>query len=203
MEIAATPLHTGDHKAKVRILLQTLTHLVPGEDRGEKLDFIENLIAQHHWKRDFDRDQERLFLYHDDFGLDNIRCYFLIDHHGYDHTVEEEIVPVLWYKWTGQSLIRINEELPSKVQRKLRKWPFTWEGRKFHRELPSGEHGDYTPIDLREIIMMNLHRGVPILQEDRDFLWNYPDHAQWLKDHLKHELWIKIESFCNLPGGME
>jgi hypothetical protein len=89
---------------KVRILLQTVTHLVPGNDRGEKFTWIQNTVCQHQWQRDFDRDQERFFPYHDYFGLRDVHCFFLIDHHGHDHAIQEEKVPVIWYKWTGQFL---------------------------------------------------------------------------------------------------
>lgn len=33
-----------------------------------------------------------------------LTAFFLIDHHGHDHAIQEEKVPVIWYKWTGQFL---------------------------------------------------------------------------------------------------
>ncbi|CAH0047125.1 unnamed protein product [Clonostachys solani] len=161
---------------KVRILLQTVTHLVPGSERHEKLDFVLNIVCQHHWQRDFDFEQERWSSYRDDFGLDKRRCFFLIDHHGYDHTIQEEQVPVIWYEWTGESLIRLNQDLPSKVLKELKKWPFTWEGRKFHR-VPKGQDGEYHPKDRRKIIQSKRRLGIPISEHDLEFLREYSEHA--------------------------
>ncbi|CAH0019383.1 unnamed protein product [Clonostachys rhizophaga] len=139
--------------------------------------------------------------YHDFFGLDNVECFFLVDHHGYDHTIEEEKVPVLWYKWTGESLVRINQELPSKIQRKLRKWPFTWEGRKFRR--PKRPDGECELVTHRRLLMSKLLLGIPIFDEDIKFLREHPEHAQWLKDHMERQLWAKVELYCDIPGESE
>mgnify|MGYP005988769447 FL=1 len=87
------------------MFLETVTHLVPGNDRGEKLQFVQNIVCNHIWQRDFDRDQDRMWPRGDKFGLENRNCYFVIDHHGHDHTIEEDItVPVVRYRWTGQFL---------------------------------------------------------------------------------------------------
>ncbi|KAI9164100.1 hypothetical protein HJFPF1_05736 [Paramyrothecium foliicola] len=196
MENQETPPDENSSR-KVRVLLETYTHLVPGMDRGEKLAFIKNIVCQHYWKRDMDYEQERWYPYRDDFGLENVHCFFLIDHHGHDHTVEEETVPVEWYRWTGETLVRVHRDFPSKIQRELRKWPFTWEGRKFHRS-PKGPDGNYDPTQRREIIMSSLRLGAPIRNDEVQFLKEYPDHAQWLKAHLKRELWAKIEPFCDI-----
>ncbi|VUC32224.1 unnamed protein product [Clonostachys rosea] len=186
MESSVVLQPTTSATGKVRILLQTIAHLVPGSDREEKLTFIDNLICRHFWKRDFDRDQERRFFYHDCFGLDNVECFFLVDHHGYDHTVEEEMVPVLWYKWTGES------------PRKLKKWPFTWEGRKFHRH--KRPEGECELVGHRRLLMSELALGIPIFEKDIKFLKENPEHAQWLRRNLKPQLWAKIEPYCDLPG---
>ena len=86
----------------VRILVQTKTHLVPGDKYAERIERMQNLICQHHWNRDFDWDQDRWNLYGADFGFDDRTCYFLMDH-GESHTDP----PVLWYSWTGESLLVI------------------------------------------------------------------------------------------------
>lgn len=99
-----TLLPAANPASKLRILLQTITHLVPGFDREEKLNFFTNKICQLHWKRDVDFDQHRIWLSGDNFGLKNMECLIIIDHHGCDHTIEEEKVPVVWYRWTGEYL---------------------------------------------------------------------------------------------------
>lgn len=77
---------------------------MPDRDRDKNLSFIENVVCQRHWKRDFDWNQKRMYPYGDDFSLKNRNCFFLIDHHGHDHAVQEGKVPVIWYKWMGESL---------------------------------------------------------------------------------------------------
>ncbi|KAL6806921.1 hypothetical protein GGI42DRAFT_319708 [Trichoderma sp. SZMC 28013] len=197
MESPETPQLIAKSEAKVRIFLESATHLVPGRDRDEKLSFIKNLVCQRHWRRDFEWNQERMYP-DGDFGLKNRRCFFLIDHHGHDHTVQEEKVPVIWYKWTGEFLVHVNDAFPLRIQEELKKWPFTWEGRKFHR-VPKGPDGKYEPKVQREIIKSWLHQGIPIVRRHIEFLREHPEHALWLKAHLDRELWVQIEPLCELP----
>ncbi|PKK53723.1 hypothetical protein CI102_2381 [Trichoderma harzianum] len=185
-------------EGKVRIFLESVTHLVPGRDRDEKLSFIKNIVCQLHWKRDFDWSQERMYPYGDDFGLKNRNCFFLIDHHGDDHTAQEESVPVIWYKWTGESLVHKNENLPLRIQEELKKWPFIWEARKLPR-LPRGPDGKFEPKVQREIIRSFLRQGIPLVPRHIEFLREQPEHALWLKAHLDRELWAQIEPLCELP----
>ena len=86
----------------IRILVQTKTHLVPGDEYAERVDRMRNLICQHHWNRDFDWNQDRWNVYGADFGFDDRNCYFLVDH-GESPTDP----PILWYSWTGESLLVI------------------------------------------------------------------------------------------------
>lgn len=106
MEKPETPQPVAESaQGKVRIVLESVTHLIlPGSDRDEKIRFIKHLVCQRQWSRDFDRNQERIYMHGDYFGLENRKCFFLIDHHGYDHIAQEEKVPIIWYKWTGESL---------------------------------------------------------------------------------------------------
>ncbi|EHK26893.1 uncharacterized protein TRIVIDRAFT_62694 [Trichoderma virens Gv29-8] len=198
MENPETPQLVSKSEGKVRVLLESVTHLVPGSDRDEKLSFVKNIVCQRHWKRDFDRSQERMYPYGDFFGLKNRNCFFLIDHHGHDHTVQEEEVPVIWYKWTGESLIHMNDTLPLWIQEELKKWPFTWEGRTVHR-LPRGPDGNFEPKVQREVIKSKLNLGIPMFARDIEFLREHPEHALWLKARLDRELWAQIEPFCELP----
>lgn len=82
---------------KMRILLQTITHLKLGDVYGDRITFIQNTLCRHLFKRDFDHAQERLFPFRDDFGLNNVKCFFLLDHHGHDHTTQEEYPPVFFW----------------------------------------------------------------------------------------------------------
>ena len=85
-----------------RILVQTKTHLVPGDDYHARCMFMLNLICQHHWNHNFDLDQDRWNVYGAQFGYDNRSCYFLVDH---GRSPTDDDVPVLWYQWTGESLL--------------------------------------------------------------------------------------------------
>jgi len=98
-----TALHLGENSmGPKRVLVQTKTHLVPGEDWHQRCLFMLDLICHHHLNRDFDPDQDRWSVYGARFGYDNRRCYFLVDY-GRSHT--DDHVPVLWYQWTGESLL--------------------------------------------------------------------------------------------------
>lgn len=84
----------------VRILVQTVTHLVPGNDYAQRVKYLQDLICQHHWNGYFDRDQDRGNVYGHHFGYVNRNCYFLIDH-GRSQSGEDPLV--LWYKRTGDA----------------------------------------------------------------------------------------------------
>jgi len=91
-----------DSTAPVRILVSTATHLVPGDGFFERTAFMRNLIGQYHWNRDF-KDCDRFEAYNATFGYDNRKCYFVLDH-GQSPDGNDEIVPILWYRWTGTLL---------------------------------------------------------------------------------------------------
>lgn len=85
----------------VRVLVQTLTHLVPGETGPSRYAFIQNRICQDFWGREFEAPTFRFASYGDSFALDNRRCFFLVDHGEAD---DAAAVPVLSYEWTGDEL---------------------------------------------------------------------------------------------------
>jgi hypothetical protein len=98
-----------------RILVQTETHLVPGDDYGKRCYFMLDLVCQHHWNRNFVFGEDRWNSYGTQFGYNNRTCYFLVDH---GQSATDDDVPVVWYQWTGESLL---EPLgPSIVLFKLR-----------------------------------------------------------------------------------
>lgn len=88
-------------ESAVRILVQTLTHLVPGNDNFERWDFILNRICRYHWNCDFSAPKFRWASYNDRFGLNNRRCFVLVD---YGEAENDDDVPVLSYEWTGETL---------------------------------------------------------------------------------------------------
>ena len=84
-----------------RVLVQTKTHLVPGDDYEQRLMFMLNLICNRHLNRNFDSRQDRYSAEGTWFGYHNRRCYFLVDH---GESSNDHDVPVSWYEWTGESL---------------------------------------------------------------------------------------------------
>jgi hypothetical protein len=89
--------------APVRILVSTATHLVPGSDYIERTEFLQNYISRYHWGCDFEEEDDRFDSYNAEFGFDNRACYFLLDH-GQSPDGNDDMVPILWYRWTGTSL---------------------------------------------------------------------------------------------------
>lgn len=110
MEIIQTqnPLNTAisplEEDAPVRIVVQTKTHLVKGNGYFERIEFMQNLICQRHWKRNFQfgpQSRDRWDVYGGRFGYDNRDSFFLLDH---GEAYDDDTVPVLRYHWTGKYL---------------------------------------------------------------------------------------------------
>ncbi|KAK3935336.1 hypothetical protein QBC46DRAFT_218836, partial [Diplogelasinospora grovesii] len=169
----------------VRILVSTATHLVPGDGYFERTAFIANLISRHHWNRGMEWRRDRFQAYNADFGYDNRVCHFLIDH-GESPDGDDDAVPILWYRWTGESLVPIHEALPSRVRRKLRRFPFTPEPRTEAREPVSA-------VTRRERIRAKLHRDMRLSDLDFEFLRDNPVHARWLERNLEPKFWFKLK----------
>ncbi|KAL7915846.1 hypothetical protein GGI35DRAFT_473172 [Trichoderma velutinum] len=176
----------------VRILVQTVTNLVPGNDYGQRIDYIRNIICQHHWNRDFDWNTDRWNSYGDDFGYENRKCAFCID-----HGESTEDPPILWYKWTGESLIAIQQTLPEEIQSRLEKYPFTRPPNQHSRKrkpIP----GRYDAKTFRQIIRSNLRRDAIITDDSIQFLATHPEDSRWLKDNIEARFWLKIQSLLEL-----
>lgn len=97
--------------APARVLVQTLTHLLPSDGKiykpernpgGDKLYSMLHRICQHVWSHSYDSDFFRWYGYNDDqLGYNNRPCFFLVDH---GETDNEADVPVLAFEWTGEEL---------------------------------------------------------------------------------------------------
>ncbi|KAM6482526.1 hypothetical protein HDV62DRAFT_45828 [Trichoderma sp. SZMC 28011] len=182
----------------VRILVQTVTSLVPGNDWWQRIVYIRNIICQYHWNRDFDWDKDRWNSYGDDFGYDNRNCYFLID-----HGESAEDPPILRYKWTGKTLIAIQEPLPEEIQSKLKKYPFTRQPRQPNRRSGNPTPGRYDPKTYRQIIRANLRRDAILTDDCIYFLATHPDDAAWLKDNIEARFWSKVQSALESRQGKD
>lgn len=89
----------------IRILVQTMTHLVPGDTYFSRCNFLNDRICQHHWGCDFDPQIHRWSTYGAYFAFDNRLCYFLLDYGWATNNGDDDAgVPILSYEWTGESL---------------------------------------------------------------------------------------------------
>lgn len=92
----------------VRILVETVTHLVPGHVYPERVKCMQNIVCQHHWGRDFDDEKDRCYVY----GLGGRQqsgegerghvCFFLVD--SGQTSSKNENPPIMRYRWTGKEL---------------------------------------------------------------------------------------------------
>jgi hypothetical protein len=101
---AAAPEDEDDQP--VRVLVQTRTHLVPGDksnDFGERISTMEHKICQHVWQRDLDCRRERGWQYGCTFALHDVECWFLVDNHGPDPGPAATADPPV-LTWTGTEL---------------------------------------------------------------------------------------------------
>ncbi|KAI0453610.1 hypothetical protein F5B21DRAFT_478613 [Xylaria acuta] len=120
----------------VRILVETATHLVPGDGCSEKIKRMRNAICQHHWNRDFDDEEDWCYVYGlggssggRDRGVlksgegerDRV-CFFLVD--SGQTSSRNENPPILRYRWTGEELVYIRRAVPAVVVAKLKEYPF-------------------------------------------------------------------------------
>ena len=91
---------TTPHGQPIRLLLETETHRVPGQEYGDKLNSLRNTRCRRYFNRDYDHQQDRCYMKGDDFAFARRRCFTLIDNGSRDATD----VPVLRYRWTGTEL---------------------------------------------------------------------------------------------------
>ena len=101
------PEDTAPHLEKtsrgpIRILVETKTHLVPGEDWHGKCLYMLDVICQYHWNRQDIPKQDRWSVYGAEFGYTDRPCYFLVDH---GQSSKDDDVPLLRYQWTGEALL--------------------------------------------------------------------------------------------------
>lgn len=182
---ASDPIPTGP----LRILVQTKTHLVPGDVYSEKIQLMRNLICQHVWGRDFIPSADRWDGYALEFGHDNRTCFFLVDsgmtaEHGETPTDEPQVI---WLRWTGDTFVRLPGEIPSKLRARLKKHPFT-------KEPTQQPPRTRQPIPMRERIRSSLHLKEDIFYVYLEHLADHPEDVRWLKDNLEPKFWSRLEA---------
>ncbi|KAI9728467.1 MAG: hypothetical protein M1828_003869 [Chrysothrix sp. TS-e1954] len=168
----------------VRVLVQSLTHLVRGEHRHDdghqRVDLMLDSICRYHWKCDFTVDHFRA-AWHGRFAFNGKRCFFLIDYG--DFVVVDEDVPVLYYEWTGDAFVhapgmardpKIREYLTSKV-------PF----------IDSPSEPEERPK--RKVIKSRLYHDEPIADPLMEHMVDHPEDVEWLEKHLRPRFWMKFK----------
>ncbi|KAK2865076.1 hypothetical protein FQN49_003936 [Arthroderma sp. PD_2] len=171
----------------IRILVRTLTHLVPGNGNSERRMFILNRICQHHWGCDFEAPERRWSSYNDLFGLNNRRCFFLVDY-GESLNGDDDAVPVLSYEWTGKSLKPMPHLAQEPAIQEMLKtdFSFTWKPR------PKRE-----PRPVRKNIKYRLYSDDGIPTEELKYIRDHPEDMQWLKENMRPRFWEKFLAVYN------
>ncbi|KAB5514930.1 hypothetical protein GE09DRAFT_1161624 [Coniochaeta sp. 2T2.1] len=182
-----------------RILVQTRTSLVPGDDYAERCRLMRNLICQHQWKRDYNHGWDRWYEYRALFGYENRRCYFVVD--GGQAADETEDVPVIRYKWDGEMFTPIYGPLPPRMELKLKDFPFTPVKLDRKRNQDQAQPQAITNADRREVIRARLRSNMKLPDSDRDFLREHPEELQVLRQDMAPQFINKIGLLCGEAGG--
>ncbi|PWY87230.1 hypothetical protein BO94DRAFT_585783 [Aspergillus sclerotioniger CBS 115572] len=165
-------------KPPIRILVQTLTHLVRGHRNPDKRMFMLNLICRYHWNRNFSPAEHRWTTYNDFFALRDQPCFFVLD---YGQAPDDAEVRVLSYVWDGRTLEYapfFNQD--PLIQAKVNGIPFGQRPPRTEETRPK-----------REVIRLKLARDIELEDEEFRYMREHPEDAQWVRDNVGVELWWK------------
>ncbi|KAF2105731.1 hypothetical protein BDV96DRAFT_655306 [Lophiotrema nucula] len=176
----------GSPEPPVRILVQTLTHLVPGKDSHERTYSMLDRMCQHHWNCDFSVPKFRWASHNCQFAFNNRRCFFLID---YGESQNDDDVPVLSYEWTGEALkplpqLATDPEIQAKLKEEV---PFTWKPSKRER----------SDVPIPRLVKSRLAYEENLRSSEMDYMREHPEDAQWLKAHVRPRLWRRFVAEMN------
>lgn len=91
------------------------------------------------------------------------------------------------------SSVQIHEGLPYKIHKQVKRWPFTWKGKKFYR-VPKRGMSEYAQVDHHKTIEQKLRTHDPIFEESHiQFLCENPEHGEWLLTHLSDTMALLVE----------
>ncbi|KAL2127967.1 hypothetical protein VTI74DRAFT_9919 [Chaetomium olivicolor] len=201
---AAAAANTSDPDSALRVLVQTQTHLVPGDkstEFGERYDAMVNLIFQHLWQREYDKFRERVWNYHCHFALDNVECWFLVDHHGPNPSSPPD-PPII--------CVMIRDPLPGRVRRDLRHYPFQrvayhvliQEYRK--RRTPRVYKSRAEEICVkREMLRDTLLSNLGLTEELVRFAQDCHGAAEWVKARVPPDTWARLEDHSDIVLPLE
>ncbi|KAG8166814.1 hypothetical protein KVR01_002503 [Diaporthe batatas] len=182
----------------VRVLVQTYTHLVPGEARPDKLEFLRKTIAKRVLKMRHNKSTAYMHVYDDLFAIPGRQCFFLYDYASTpigDDIVDDEI-PILWYRWSGDKMMALNQKPPKRIRRTIREdYPF------MIRVLKPKLHDLERPDMSKEELKRHRMKETPEERTKRrreleqaklrrlDYLYDH--ELQWLSDEPEHEAWLQ------------
>ncbi|GKZ32819.1 hypothetical protein AbraIFM66950_002452 [Aspergillus brasiliensis] len=176
------------HPSPLRILVQTLTHLVPsdnlianGEPYGDKLLSMLDRTCKHVWDFPYEPGLQRWYSYGDEFGYNNRVCFFLLDY-GTAPNGNDEEVPIRCFTWDGEKF-QLKPDLlkDEEVQAELKEVPFT--------PGPS-DHGEIPPI--RDIVRRRLRKAQFLSRRELDYMAGHPEDQEWLRREVKPRFWANF-----------
>lgn len=89
----------------MRVLVRTLTHLVPGASAEEKIRSMCHRISKHQWEYEFSSIDSNVNFQGFEFGYNNRPCWFLMDHGVHpEGSHDPSQVPMKVYNWDGEQL---------------------------------------------------------------------------------------------------
>ncbi|RDW93707.1 uncharacterized protein DSM5745_01029 [Aspergillus mulundensis] len=175
----------------VRILVQTLTHLVPSDKKiwkpernpgSDKVISMLHRMCQHVWGCAFDPERyHRWYTYGEEhLGYNSRACFFLID----TGTAEDdEQVPVLAFEWTGAEFKPRPDILQSSdVVEELKHTPFT--------PRPRSPGRKERPVKKRVRDMLRAAERVPDAQ--LEYIQQHPEDMEWLKQKLRPRFYANL-----------
>ncbi|KAJ4412492.1 hypothetical protein N0V82_008761 [Gnomoniopsis sp. IMI 355080] len=174
----------------MRVLVRTLTHLVPGADANEKFMSMCHRISKHQWGYEFSPIDTNVIIQGGEFGYNSRPCWFLLDHG--EHPTgshDPSLVPMKVYHWDGENFHEHTQPLSAQVREELKQYIF----------MPSQEQRNWvgrpenSPTEWRKFIRRKLRKMAKINDADIDFIQENPEHAEWLKIHVRPRFWERFQ----------
>ncbi|KAI1087885.1 hypothetical protein F5B19DRAFT_496906 [Rostrohypoxylon terebratum] len=145
---------------------------------------MKNILCQYLWNRDFDSSRDRWISYRATFAYLHRTCYFLL---GHGQSTSNE-VPTLWYKWTGESLIVIEQPIPHQIRAELKRRPFY----QLEPRHVTKTGASLDAASKRQIIRTRLRSNMKTPKGEIEFL-KTPDQAKLLKEEVDPMFWKQID----------
>ncbi|RDW93706.1 uncharacterized protein DSM5745_01028 [Aspergillus mulundensis] len=185
------PVFAPLYPSPIRILVKTLTHLVPSDGvvpdaeddlHADKLISMLDRICKHVWGCPYEPGNHRWYAHGDDeFGYNNRLCFFLVDL-GTAPEGGDEDVEVRAFEWDGSEFKPNAEMLQIKdIQDELKETPFTPKPRSKPGQSDEGEDKP----SVREMVRMRLRGLERVPNSELEYVRSHPEDMEWLKRKLR------------------